>query len=511
MPLVTVLPENRKLHCAAGENLLQLLRREGLAPESPCGGRGTCGKCCLTVNGQTVLACRTAVTEDCTVTLPPPTQAHRVLTEGYLPPFTQDEFVGGYGVAVDIGTTTVAATLIRLRDGQEVASAADNNAQGSFGADVLTRITYEMEHPETGAAALQKAIGEQLNGMVAQMCRAAGIEPAEVVSVAVSANCTMMHMLLGADARPIGRAPYRPVFTAAQTVPAAQIGLRLAPEAAVYCLPQVSGYIGADVVAGVYVCGLEQRGGNVLFIDIGTNGEIVLKTRRGLLCCSCAAGPALEGMNISCGMRAAAGAVEDIALTPSGIRLQTIDGGAPVGLCGSGILAAVRELLQKGLVTSRGQLLSPEQLPPEDWRRAYLGAEGRTRWVTLGQTPPLRITQGDIRQVQLAKGAILSGFVALLRQAGLEMASLQEVLIAGQFGAHLPAASLTGVGILPAEAAQRLRYVGNSSLTGAYMALLSRGAREEMEALARRMQYLELAETPDYSYLFAESMFFPEK
>lgn len=506
MPVITVLPNQISLSCQKGEMLLHVLQSAGLIVESPCGGRGTCGKCRVRVGEGEVLACQTAVVEDITVTLPQGNSNHQVLTDGYMPDFVPDRFESGYGVAIDIGTTTVVAALIDLQSGHEVASASDINPQKQYGLDVLSRITYEVEQGEAGIRALQNCLIAALDDMIAQLCRTAQITQCEIQLITVAANCTMMHTLLGADARSIGRAPYMPSFTEAKSVRANDIGLSIAPDGEIYCLPHVSGYIGADIVAGVHVCDLAHRKGNVLFIDIGTNGEIVLKTDNRLLCCSCAAGPALEGMNISSGMRAADGAVEDLHITPDGIELQTIGQQAPQGLCGSGILAAIRELLRQGFVNQRGQLLKKEQT--QDWRSAYLQGEGRQRRVVLGER--VVVSQEDVRQVQLAKGAILSGFTALLGKAGLSMEQLDEVLIAGQFGAHLPAESLIGVGILPPEVANKLLYVGNTSKTGAYMTLMRHETRRELEALSHCMEYFELAQTPDYDRIFAQSMRFPQ-
>lgn len=416
-----------------------------------------------------------------------------------------------YGVAIDIGTTTVVCTLVDMLTGKEMAHASMINAQKHFGLDVLTRITYELEHPEDGALKLQKALVDSINDMIGDLCREAQIQKEDVYEIAVGANCTMMHTLLGIDATSIGKAPYAPVFVRAKDMKASEIGLHAAGGARLYCLPSVSSYIGADIVAGAYVCQLKEESGNVLFIDIGTNGEIVLSNHGKLLCCSCAAGPALEGMNISSGMRAAEGAIEDVEITADGIRLKVIGNEEPIGICGSGILAVVKELLKVGLVRKEGAFIKLRQLREDDWRHSMIQENGIKREFILTKSPQkLLITQGDIRQVQLAKGAILSGFIALLDQAGIRMDDLDKVMIAGQFGAHLPADSLVGTGILPNEVKDKLIYVGNSSKTGAYMALMSSKVKKEMEALAGCMDYMELGATEGYERLFANCLIFPE-
>lgn len=419
-----------------------------------------------------------------------------------------------YGVAIDIGTTTVVCSVIDINTGKEVGSAAMVNAQKTFGLDVLTRITYENEHIEDGIGKLQKAIVNSINDMIGKVVKENKLNRSRIYELAIAANCTMMHMLLGIDAKPIGRSPFAPIFTASRNIGAAEIGIAAAPGARVYCLPSVSSYIGADIVAGVYVCDLESSTENVLFIDIGTNGEIVLSKRGRLLSCSCAAGPALEGMNISAGMRAEPGAIEELHLTESGLELQTIADAEPIGICGSGILAAIRELINSGLLRKTGAFIKADKLAEDDYRTPYLYVDeaGKRSFILNDKAGgKMMITQGDVRQVQLAKGAILSGFLALLKKAGIEMKDLDKVMIAGQFGAHLPAESLTGTGILPDEVGDRLVYVGNSSKTGAYMALMSTAARREMESLAHHMDYMELGAVPGYERLFSDCLIFPKR
>lgn len=437
-----------------------------------------------------------------------------VLREGRLvdlePGDTTDKL---YGVDIDIGTTTVVCELIDMNSGEAMSNASEINSQKHFGLDVLTRITYELDHPEDGVRNLQKAIVNSINKMVTQACREAFVSKEHIYEFSVGANCTMMHMLLGVDATCIGKAPFAPVFVKARDVLASSIGIEGAAGAYLYCLPSVSAYIGADITAGAYVCDMKHAEGNVLFIDIGTNGEIVLASHGKLLSCSCAAGPALEGMNISSGMRAAEGAIEDVSITENGVELKVIGDAEPAGICGSGILTVTRELIKTGIVRKTGAFVKVDKFPEDDYRSKLIEVdeEGKRSFIVTEKPEKLLITQGDIRQVQLAKGAILSGFVALLRKAGIEMADLDTVLIAGQFGAHLPADSMTGTGILPDEVEDRLAYVGNTSKTGAYMCLMSQDVKRGMEELAEEMDYMELGATQDYERLFSECLVFPSR
>lgn len=415
-----------------------------------------------------------------------------------------------YGAAIDIGTTTMVVSLVDMCTGEILADASALNPQKKFGLDVLTRISYEMEHEDEGIADLRNTLTASINELLAEATQKSGIDIKNVYEICVAANCTMMHTLLGIDARPIGKAPYAPVFTASRTLKASDIGLKAGPGAVLYCLPGVSSFIGADIVAGAYVCELEKQRGKVLFIDIGTNGEIVLSDSGRLTSCSCAAGPALEGMNISSGMRAADGAIEDITIGETDVSFTTIGDAPAEGICGSGILAAISELLRRGIVRKQGAFIKTDTMSESDpMFSRILTEKGKRSFLILDGSRPISITQGDVRQVQLAKGAILSGFYALLNDAGIDIEDLDKVIVAGQFGAHLSEQHLIGVGILPEAVRGKVEYVGNTSRTGAYLALMSGGIKREMEALARQMGYVELSAVEGYERLFSNCLIFP--
>lgn len=536
MPKITVLPMAKTFEYRTGQSLLNILLEQKIFVDNPCNGKGNCGKCkvrllegeleplCDTerrflreeeVRNGIRLSCMVRPQEDLRIEILQEERTHEVLTQGYVPRFQRDLIEDNakprYGVAIDIGTTTVVCALVDMRSGKEVAQASRINAQKHFGLDVLTRITYEIEHPQTGVQELQKAIVGSINDMIKEACEKAQVSQEEICEITVAANCTMMHMLLGVEAVSLGRTPYTPVFVEAKDIKAREIGIYAGKEARLYCLPSVSAYIGADIVAGVMVCQLKESKDNVLFIDIGTNGEIVLSNSGRLLCCSCAAGPALEGMNISSGMRAAEGAIEDVQITQEGVEIRVIGNGEPEGICGSGILAGIKELLRTGIVRKEGAFIQPEKLADDDNRKRLIRQTGvQKECILTEEKTPISITQKDVRQVQLAKGAILSGFVALLRKAGIQMQDLDRVIIAGQFGAHLPADSLVGTGILPEEVKEKIVYVGNTSKTGAYMALLSEDVKRQMEELAQHMDYMELGDVEDYDRLFVDCLCFPE-
>jgi uncharacterized 2Fe-2S/4Fe-4S cluster protein (DUF4445 family) len=417
-----------------------------------------------------------------------------------------------YGLAVDIGTTTIVASLVDLRDGRELGVRSRINPQTRQGLDVLSRITYCEEKGAAGTVELQKAVTESLNDLALGLAQDHQIDPRHIYLVAAAANTTMLHLLVGISPVSLGRVPFTPVFTRGLSLPPAVFGPGPLAEAGLITLPSVSAYIGADIVAGAFVCELADLD-RVLFIDIGTNGEIILAADGRMLACSCAAGPALEGMNIQYGLRAAAGAIEEVNLkltsTECRTELSVIGDEKPAGLCGSGLLAAIREFLRLDLIRRDGRMRLAEELPEGDPRRALcLRRDGKP---ALGFTgTDICLTQKDVRQVQLAKGAILSAFRTLLLKTGLEMSDLERILVAGQFGSYLSPASLTGCGILPPEMGHRLEYVGNTSKVGAYLALTSRSARKAMEELADRIDFFELATFPGYDRLFTDSLKFPE-
>jgi uncharacterized 2Fe-2S/4Fe-4S cluster protein (DUF4445 family) len=416
-----------------------------------------------------------------------------------------------YGVAVDIGTTTVVAALVDLLSGEELATASMVNPQKGYGLDVLSRIQYVKEHPEA-LETLSGLIREGLGRLISELCERTAIDRSNVYEAAVAANATMTHLFLGIDPSGIGSSPYVPAFTAGVSLPARTAGLAIAPFGLVYCLPAVSGYIGADIVAGLLASELNGSEKVSLLIDIGTNGELVLGSSNGLHACSCAAGPALEGMNIGCGMRAAEGAIEQVHIDDT-VAVRTIGDKPAVGICGSGIIDAVAEMVKVGALSRSGRLVrltGGEEHRP--WH-SRLRPEGSGRFVlcdpgTGGEE--IAVSQKDIRQVQLAKGAILSGILSLTAQLGIRLADFDRICIAGAFGHHVRKESLARLGIFPRECLERVVLIGNSSKSGAMMTLLSRSKRSEAEHLAGQVNYVELSCYPGYERLFADSLSFQE-
>lgn len=529
MPEIKDITTGKKIECNSGENLLAVLQKNKVYVNNACNGKGTCGKCKVKVlNGDVSemseaerkmltsseiesgirLSCMVEALGDIEIQIENDTTAMSVLMSGYIPDFEKDSNLTGYGVAIDIGTTTVALSLVELSTGKIIAESSCMNAQRAYGQDVLTRITYEIEEGDKGIADLKKAIIDSINAEVNKLCATNNIDVNEIISYSIAGNCTMTHMVLGVDARAIGKAPYKPIFLDSQTRNAVDSGFVGSKDATLYTLPQVSGYIGGDILAGAYVCDLKNKKGNSFFLDIGTNGEMVLSGNGKMVSCSCAAGPALEGMNITCGMPALPGAIDSVVIDKEEgkAKITIIGNEAPKGICGSGILEVMSELIRNELVKPTGAFVKSSKLSEDDKRRDLLIEDESGSGCRLAET--VSVTQKDVRQIQLAKGAILSGFRTLVNKCNMEDKDIDEVIIAGQFGSHLSAKALTGSGLLPKDLENKIEYVGNTSKTGAYMALMSGKVRSEMEKLAKEIEYFELAESENYEQLFVECMRF---
>lgn len=416
-----------------------------------------------------------------------------------------------YSLAVDIGTTTVVASLLDLNLAIEIDSKTAINPQKEYGLDVLSRIDFIKRNVE-GLNILQNSIVNCLNKLIEDLCAENNISKDNIYEVAVGANATMMHILLGVNTATIGKSPYSTIFSNQQIIPSNQIGIKIAKNGKLYCLAGVSSYIGADIVAGAVVSDLKNKKGNIFFIDIGTNGEMILSKENKLVSCSCAAGPALEGANITCGMRASNGAIEGVMIKEGKIDLQIIGDKEPIGLCGSGILEAICQMFDSGVINKSGRINKSDKL--REASKSYLAnniiEEDKKRKFILSRQKEknIIITQEDVRQVQLAKGAISSGFYALLQHMNMKEEDVDEVIIAGQFGKHLKADSLTGLGIIPKNLEKKVTYIGNSSKTGAMMCLFSKKSRKEIEKIAKEIYYFELSTQEGYEKLFTKCLSF---
>lgn len=429
-----------------------------------------------------------------------------------------DTAAHAYGAAFDLGTTTLVGVLLDLRSGQQRAVVSRMNPQIRFGDDVLSRIRHSSSCPEC-LEDVQKAVTNELSTMLDALCREAGVELRHVYEIAVAGNTTMQQMLCGIDSRALGEVPFVPSHARGLLFPARDIGLSIAPCGMVYVFPVIGGFVGGDTTAGILVTRILERDGPVLMVDIGTNGEIVLAHDGRLWCASTAAGPAFEGARITCGMRAARGAIEKVVFEDD-VRLGVIGNVPPGGICGSGLIDLIAELLKHGIVTPEGQICGPQELPaalPKALvRRVRVNGDGAAEFLVAARArgqaeEPVVLTQRDVREVQLGAGAIRAGIAILLKQAGVPVADLKAVLLAGGFGNFIRRNHAQRIGLLPQGIAhEKIVYVGNASLSGAQWALLSVTERKRAEALARQAQHVDLSRDPEFQMVFADAMIFPE-
>jgi uncharacterized 2Fe-2S/4Fe-4S cluster protein (DUF4445 family) len=547
---VTFRPAGRKAYVLAGTSLIEAAAEAGVILDSPCGGAGTCGKCRVIIKTAAApptdreksffspgeirqgfrLACQTEVLGPTTVYVPETsvlTAKHQMLVQTEKGPAISEDLTidlphGGvvtdlFAAAFDIGTTTLAATLIDPQSANDLAAVAKLNPQTQFGDDVISRIQFARDNPQ-GLQILRDSIVRAVNDMLAALCLKAGIKREQIVALAFAGNTAMLHLLCGVDPSGLGAMPFRPTTVFGVSMHAAKLNLLAHLHAEAYIFPTIGGFVGGDTVAGILATQLTGRPGPALLVDIGTNGEIVLWAGGKLAAASTAAGPAFEGARISCGMRGCEGAIEKV-LVDHQLRINVIGNVAPAGLCGSGLIDVAAELLRHRILAPDGKLRTPDELPAgvlPDLRERIILHNGKVAFLLASEEEsaagkPLVLTGRDFRELQLAAGAIRTGIAILLRRAGLKPQELNDVFIAGGFGNFIRRSNAQRIGLLPGEIEHhRIRFCGNASLAGAQLAALSRHARTMAEDLARQTEHVELAADPDFARIFADSMLFPE-
>ena len=391
-----------------------------------------------------------------------------------------------FGLAVDLGTSTVAAELVDLRTGKVVDRAAAVNPQNAYGVDVVSRITFAFENPDN-LGRLKRAAVQLINDMAGTMARRSGVARHRVYDAVVAGNTAMSHILCGVPVDSLALAPFHAVFSSLAPLAASEIGLALHPQARLYVSPNIKSFVGGDITAGLVAAEFAAKPGTELFVDLGTNGEIVLKKGREFVTTSTAAGPAFEGMTISCGMLAVAGAIHKAGWS-EGFKFRTVDDLPPQGVCGTGLVDILASAIDRGLVGRDGRIVGPE-------KRIRL-------------TDRLALTQQDIREVQLAVGAVRSGIRLMLREFRVAPADLDRVVVAGAFGSSLDIANAVSIGLLPDLPDGKIAFVGNASLAGARLFLLARPARTAAEGLAARISHVSLATRPDFQDEFVRALGF---
>lgn len=606
---ITFLPSNTITRAPEGTTIFNAANWAGLAIDSTCGGRGTCGKCKVRVvegnspireadrkflsptelNDGWRLSCRAVLHSDCVVDIPRlmgnPKAAllgygHHVILnpnvakiylqlnepnledqvsdlgrvhaaldkEGYdvhsnitlwrsLPNVLRDNnfqvtavVVGNelialepgdtrgknYGIAVDIGTTSVVCAIVNLNTGAVEAVKSDLNRQAPFGADVISRVSHTMLEQD-GLAQLQTRIVETLNDLLVQLTAQSGIARENIYEGVFVGNATMLHLLLGINPEPISVAPFIPAIAQPITFRAADIALRLHPEARVSTLPHLGAYVGADIVAGILATGLTRNkdGKLRLLIDVGTNGEIVLGSVNRTLSTAAPAGPAFEGAQIKNGMRASDGAIEGVKITEQGEVILQIIGGdvTPIGIAGSGLVDGVAEMYRAGIVDASGRMIRVEDARgklPDALVERLVTVDGVRAFRLSDVESNIVLTQQDIRALQFAKGSIAAGVEVLMQQMGVTANDLHEVLLAGSFGSYINPASARTIGLVPWVLVEKIVAVGNSAGEGAKIALLSFREREAANRIPEFIEYVELSGRAEFNDIFMDTLAFPK-
>jgi uncharacterized 2Fe-2S/4Fe-4S cluster protein (DUF4445 family) len=571
MATLTIKPLGKQIDIAEGESVRDAMLRVGLEFDSPCNGKGICGMCKIKVLAPfnvpptphekitheqekegVRLACMLSLGEDATIEIADNLieREHKILTgnafdasaaneskriehlarerkfspaakiinteKGSFLEYDRDvryqlEATGKTaikpkGLAVDIGTTTVVATLIDLVSGKEIATESDINPQVSFGHDVMSRI--QAGSTSDGLAKLRRMVTKLINGLISRLCDSSGCKSEDIVDVVVGGNTTMLQLAAGIDPEPLGRSPFDVDVQGGKDYSAKVAGLNINSSGRVYVPPIIHAFIGSDISAGMLLIDKSYDADqSVLFIDIGTNGEIGLRTGGDWWVTSAAAGPAFEGMGVSSGMRAAAGAIEEVNLGQDCLEITTVANETAVGICGSGIVDLLAALLQLGIVEPSGRMQGPDyrdQYPPkigkciidQDGKPAFEVAKG------------VYLTQQDVRQIQLAKSAVRTAVDLLLKEVASEPPD--RVIIAGGFGFSLQPLSLVILGILPPSLGKKIVYAGNTSMIGCSYLLTDRGSRRHIEKIAASAKHLSLVEKPTYMEQYIEHMEFPE-
>ncbi|MBQ7703500.1 MAG: DUF4445 domain-containing protein, partial [Firmicutes bacterium] len=506
---VTFMPMNIEYKGKDYSTVLECAAKAGVNIDGNCGGKGTCLKCRVHVRykdgrEKDVLACATKPEDGMVVTVPEvETTAKRKKKLVKLPGDFVPDQGEGLGVSVDIGTTTVVVMLWDLGTGEMLDIDAFTNPQGTWGADVISRIHYTIEN-EKGLEVLHKTVLKAVNQAVERFIEGSAFDYDEIKKYVVVGNTTMSHLFLGIDPRTLAVSPFRPQFEGPVIRPAKELGLKGAEDAEMKLVPNIAGHVGSDITAGLIATDILKKDKGHLFIDIGTNGEIVVSGKGKIATCSTAAGPAFEGSSIAQGMRAAGGAIERVDLSDEGVKIGVIGDCKPIGICGSGIIDAIGEMVRTGVVDKSGKLLPPEKLEKKGVAPAIVSLVGKDdngTYLTLYSDPDgndIRITQKDVREIQLAKAAIKAGEETLMSAVGITMDELEKVSIAGAFGSYIRKESAVNCGLIPDIDHDKIFSIGNSAGIGASMALLSEEAFETTVHTAETIEHVELATRSDF-------------
>ncbi|HBE79974.1 MAG TPA: ferredoxin [Firmicutes bacterium] len=546
---------NISIEVPKGTTILDAARRAGVIIESPCNGSGTCGKCLVKLSDRSlvnviqkahaehvtevgqgfVLACQSEFDGDITVEDIPMSgrrnlkildhgqslahEKNSFITKRYneapesTAVYADGELLGtergnterlNYGIVVDIGTTTLVVSLVDVNSGKELASSSALNPQAVHAQDVLSRIHFASDR--TGLALMYTGLIQEINRMITEIAKRAAIKKNHIYEVVFSGNTCMLHLAMNINPVTLGKHPYTPVIYGGQSVKSLEHNLGISEFGLIYLPPIISSYVGADITSGILASKLSVKKGVTLFVDIGTNGEMVLAADGKLTATSTAAGPAFEGMNITHGMRAGLGAIESFEIKLDGFTIVTIGNSEAVGICGSGLLDIVGELVLHGVIDKKGRLKSSNATDLPQFLKERLVRQDEKQVFKLSDK--VWISQKDIRQVQLAKGALRSGIEFLLSNVGISASEVDHVLIAGSFGYHLRVKSLIHLGLLPEEFSDKVEMVGNTSKSGGQSLLLNKSYRKKMLQVVKNVEVIELANFQDFDKVFMKCLGF---
>jgi len=526
----------------SGITLLSAIRQSGLSDDhhlhTPCAGKGTCGKCLVRATGALDaiseeekklisaddlasgyrLSCRAKAVGDAEITYDSTSEksadiavsAQSGAKEYPLSPISNSN----YGIAVDIGTTTVAVYLVNLKSGEIIDTRAFMNPQSEAGSDVISRIQYTTE-TDGGKERLASLISDAISAATLSLVESASISRFDISVMTIAGNTVMEHFIAAIDARSIAAAPFDAPSLFGEFCSADKLGLAncMSENARVYLAPCVASYVGGDLTAGTVAAGLKYMSGNHLFIDIGTNGEMGLLSEGKITFCATAAGPAFEGAHIKCGMSGLPGAIRGVTLTDGGaITLSTIGDAPPKGICGSGIIDAAAVFLKLGLIDETGCILCADEVEGDyadlENLTEFADEDGETLY--FGEDKTVYLTGADIREIQLAKSAVSAGVMTLLSHRGVDIASVDSVMLAGGFGSKIDPGSACDIGLIPSELRGKIRALGNTAGNGAVMMLLSNAALADAEETAKTSEYLELSCNSYFMEEFVERMMFQQ-
>jgi len=529
---ITFLPDNKTVIAKPGSTILEAAQDSGVYITSVCGGDAVCGKCRVIIKSGKVeakptglltpeeikegiiLACNSKVVEDIIVEIPPESRAEEgeVLLKGKLIGKSsgrrKGSAKGNYGLAVDIGTTTVVAHLVDKVSKKTMGVAGAFNRQIAYGDDIITRIIFAGE--KSGMEKLNTAVVGNINNLISELVSESNIKTDDITSIMVAGNTTMIHLLMKQDPGYLRRVPYLPSSKRVPIIRAAELGIRINPAGLLSCAPNVSSYVGGDVIAGILVSGMTERDELAMYVDMGTNGEMVLGNKEWLASVACSVGPAFEGSGIKSGTRAVKGAIDKVSISKSDYKasVSSIGKAKPKGICGSGLIELISEMLKARIINKAGKIANDIKSP--FIRKGDEGLEYVVVPAKDSQTGrDIAITQPDIDNIIRSKAAVYAGARTLLKKMHFTFNDIKKFYLAGAFGSHLDIEKSIAIGMLPDIPLKKFRYIGNGSVMGASMILLDGSKMEKAQGLADKMAYVDLSGDNIFHEEFISAMFLP--